>query len=837
MIDDGRRSRRGFILSTAVSLVSLGARGAAKHSIPVAVPGRQRYTIFLGGEASASERWAAAELCSHIEQMTGISLPIESGAAVPASRRAIAVGQSALTEACGVKPPEGEACLLQTVGETVVIAGGRQRGTMYGVSVLLEKLGCRWFTDDVASIPQMRDLWLPEFNETHRPAFDYREVFFTEAQSREWSARNRLNGHFHHLDEAVGGRIVYMPFAHSFYDLVPPARFFGSHPEYFALVNGKRQGERAQLCLTNAEVLRLAAEQADRWLTENPDASIISVSQNDSGGWCECGPCRQAVREEAGAISGLALRFVNGIAERLAHSHAGKLVDMLAYRQTADPPAVARPLSNVQIRLCPIDACQAHSFETCTYNQRSRKRLDGWSRIAPKLVVWQYSINFSHYLLPFPNLEELASDIPLFHRAGVSGMFIEGGVSDGGGSDDADLRSYLAARLLWNPNLDAATEIRDFLNAVYGPAAPSMLKYHSLRQREVRRGNHLWIDQNVDAPYLTREFLIQGRALLQSAAKRAATEAARRRVSRQLLSLDYVETVRAKRCVLQSGWYGPADPVRVGADTKSFLAKAEQLGITHLREGYPLAKQASDWSDVASRYALVILNDETTEAVLVPELEARIISLGRPNLLRVPDPGEWGYPHVGGIWISLYEAGQSTPQAIVWRMESPDRNSVTLAGTADSGASLQLQVLVASNSARVRAVVTNQSQSTVRLHMICRAEFAGGASHEASLRYQDQSGRERQERMLGDADGGQMLSKTDLPKHEWTLSTDQAKSVIRHRFETDQVEHCLFSWSFRNPTGLSVNLSLRTPEMELASGQQFALASEYDWKSITGQSA
>ena len=164
-------------------------------------------------------------------------------------------------------------------------------------------------------------------------------------------------------------QIVYMPLAHSFYDLVAPDRYFENHPEYFALVYGRRQREGAQLCLTNADVLRVAVEQLDQWLVGRSDVSIVSVSQNDSGGWCECEPCRQVIKEEGGAISGLALRFVNQVAERVGASYPGKIFDMLAYQDTADPPSKVRPRANVQIRLCPMDACQAHSYRTCAYNR------------------------------------------------------------------------------------------------------------------------------------------------------------------------------------------------------------------------------------------------------------------------------------------------------------------------------------------------------------------------------------------------------------------------------------------------------------------------------------
>src|SRR5712691_5811310 len=109
-------SRRAFVRSLAgASFLSLADKsGAAKSSIPLAVRGRQPYSIFLGTEASPSERWAAEELRQHIEQMTGTQLRIDIGAGVPASRRAIAIGRSALTEHCGVEPPEGESCLLKT---------------------------------------------------------------------------------------------------------------------------------------------------------------------------------------------------------------------------------------------------------------------------------------------------------------------------------------------------------------------------------------------------------------------------------------------------------------------------------------------------------------------------------------------------------------------------------------------------------------------------------------------------------------------------------------------------------------------------------------------------
>lgn len=815
-----RSSRRTFVRSAGgASLVSLaGGSGLAKsRSFPA--------SIFRSPHASLSEKRAAEELQLHIEKMTGSRMRIDVSDQLPATRAVIAVGKSVLTDQLAITPPVGEACLLRTVGETLVVAGGQARGTMYGVSVLLEKLGCRWFTPDVARIPALRAFPSLELNELHSPAFSYREVFFTEGQGREWSARNRLNGHFHLLDASVGGRIEYKPFAHSFYDLVPPDRYFDSHPEYFAYVRGKRRKELAQLCLTNEDVVSLAVQQTRNWLTENPDISIVSVSQNDGGGWCECGPCSQVIREEGGAAAGLAVRFVNRVAGQLAVSHPGRIVDMVAYQDTADAPLLARPLANVQIRLCPIDACQAHSYEACVYNRALYDRVQKWSRIAPRLIVWQYSVNFSHFLMPFPNYDSLISDIPKFRRAGISGMFIEGAVSEGGGGDDAELRSYLAARLLWNPKVSAATEIHEFLEAVYGPAAKPLQNYFDLRQHEVRKGQHLWMDQNVEAGYLTDGLLREGRALLLSASQRATGDGAQRRIARHLLSLDYVTAIRSRRCVFQGGFYGPRDPAVADSAAKKLVQAATGLGVTHLREGYPIQQQVRDWGDVAARYAgVVITNGAITNgaisATVIPELGGRIIALGRANVLRVADPGELGYPHAGGIHAGLYEGSSRQPVTVAWGGAEAAADGVVVRGATAAGHQIEVYIRFEQDAMSLRVAVTSGSEINGRLVVAVRAEFTCGGAGNAALSYLG-----RAQELAGD--GRVILYEKELPGGEWSLASGLPQFRLMNRFRVQEVARCEAGWSRRNSNGLNVVMTLVSPEVDLGRGAKLSLTSLY----------
>ena len=99
--------------------------------------------------------------------------------------------------------------------------------------------------------------------------------------------RNRLNrnGRDGSLHEIQGAGIDWVPkvFAHTFDKFISPAEYFDTHPEYFSMVKGKRTAEKSQLCCTNEEVIKIVTEKALKYLKDNPQSNIISVSQNDWG--------------------------------------------------------------------------------------------------------------------------------------------------------------------------------------------------------------------------------------------------------------------------------------------------------------------------------------------------------------------------------------------------------------------------------------------------------------------------------------------------------------------------------------------------------------------------
>jgi hypothetical protein len=619
--------------------------------------GKSSYTIRLPADAIPAEHRAAEELQTHLEQMSGARLPIDAGARSP---RIVLRHDPALGP---------ETFRLRTSGRDLLISGGRPRGLLYGAYTLLEKLGVRWYTSEVRRIPRLPTIRLDPMEETQSPAFEYREPFFTEAFDRDWAARNKTNGDHSLLDDSTGGKLVYYPFVHSFYQLLPPDKYFKDHPEYYSLIDGRRRWERGQLCLTNPEVLRLAVETVRGWIRRRPDASIYSVSQNDWEGWCECDNCRRVEQEEGGKHSGPVLRFVNAVAAEIEKEHPEKLIDTLAYWYTEEPPARARPRRNVRVRLCPIGVCQAHPYEKCPHSAYFVQNLRAWSRITDQLYIWHYNTNFSHYLIPFPDFDELAADIPMYRRSGVKGLFMEGAYPKGGGGENAELRSWVMARQLWNPAVNVDQAVSEFLDGVYGPAARAMRAYFDLLHRQARNGLHIWINP---VPEYSDDFLREAAALHRRAEAAAGDDQALlRRIRKSRLSIDYLELLRAKTLHIRGDQYTPAGPASLQSRFRPFLDDLRSFGITSIHEGRNLDFTEKEFA-ACRPYRLVAHENDTWRLDLAPELGGRIIRLlHKPtsrDLLRRVNSGERGYPDLGGLGVFAYpdfHSRASTP--LQWR--------------------------------------------------------------------------------------------------------------------------------------------------------------------------
>ena len=101
--------------------------------------------------------------------------------------------------------------------------------------------------------------------------------------------------------------------------------------------------------------------------------------------------------------------------------------------------------------------------------------IKAWSKIASDIIVWDYVIQFTNLVSPFPNLFVLQPNLKFFVENGVNAMF-EQGNRDGCG-EFAELRAYLISKLMWDPYANADSIMNDFLNGYYGAAGKPIRKY------------------------------------------------------------------------------------------------------------------------------------------------------------------------------------------------------------------------------------------------------------------------------------------------------------------------------------------------------------------------
>ena len=483
----------------ALSLLSVVTGAWAGDTLQLAADGKTDYQVVITKDASAGIIAAADELVDHLNQATGARFPIMR-ADMALSEKQIILRRTQAPETLSEELGR-EGFVIRTVGQKLVIAGSTARGTINGVYTFLEDIvGCRWYTPEFTVIPRWKNLSIPSLNIQKVPVFESRLILARGAGNVDWAARQRLNTFiqgvgglgqkrdgtkgigikgFKQDPRLVGSYYYAVWHVHTLgHGLLLAAAEFDKHPEYFALVKGKRLRD-GQPCMTNLELMRLIAEGAQEWIKREPDTQIISISQGDFTNFCECPNC-QAAYEKYGK-SGLYMRFVNQVAEEIGKNYPDMLVDTLAYQFTREPPKDMTMNKNVVIRYAPYVACIYHAYDGCGVNnvQGIYTDLVKWVKMSERVWVWSYVIP-DHPLHPIPVISCMSRQFKRMRDAGVKGHLIEAvangrqGLISGG---LLDLQWYLYAKLMWDPDYDVQKGIEEFARDNYGAAAPQIVSY------------------------------------------------------------------------------------------------------------------------------------------------------------------------------------------------------------------------------------------------------------------------------------------------------------------------------------------------------------------------
>ncbi len=341
--------------------------------------------------------------------------------------------------------------LIASDGMDVCLYGKGRKGSLYAVYAFLEMLGYRLYTPDVLVVPDISNLQLPKCRIVSNPAFAYRELSY-------YYVHDQLYANWHHLHNENDRISTFGLFVHTFGRLLPPEKHFDTHSEWYSLNNGRRSRD-GQLCLSNSEVLDSLCAELTRHIASAPKRKIWSVSPNDNYNACQCDHCRH-LDSLYGGPSGTLLWFVNQVARRFPD----KTISTLAYQYTRPAPiSNIRPDSNVNIMLCPIEVGREKPIATSDF----AKDMEDWSRLTDNIFLWDYVVQFRNFWNPFPNLHVLQPNLQYFRDHGVRMMF-EQATGYHNVTSWMDIRCYMLAKLLWNPDADMDSIMADFYQGYYG---------------------------------------------------------------------------------------------------------------------------------------------------------------------------------------------------------------------------------------------------------------------------------------------------------------------------------------------------------------------------------
>ena len=571
--------------------LAAGLAATGSHALELARDGKALCAIVVPDQASAPVQTAAKELATHLKLATGATFAVIPEAKAGKSPR-ILVGPCQETArrvpdaAVIAKQPDG--IRLRTLPDALVLTGAKPRGTLYAVYTFLEDVvGVRWWTSTESYVPKHATLSAPDLDISYAPKLLYREAFYRDALTATQSARLRTNGHFSRAPKEFGGHYEIIGWCHTFERLLPPQKYFGDHPEWYSMIDGKRSHNRTQLCLSNDEMRQEFTRNALAWVRGKPDAGMISISQNDWHGNCQCPKCK-AFDEKEGSPAGLLVHFVNQVAAELEKEFPDILVETLAYQYTRQAPKTVKPRHNVIVRLCSIECSFAQPLATGEQNVKFRRDVEQWRAVAPRLYIWNYVTNFRHYILPHPNLRSLAPDLRFFVDSHTVGLFEQGDSSCSIG-DFVQLRAWLLGHLMWNPDLDENALIDEFLKGYYGLAAPHLRRYLDFREDAVAKaGTFLRCYMGDTSSWLSPEQMTQASVLYAKAEQAVADQPTlAARVRRERLTLDHAWLQRwhaMKRQAKMSGkpFAGPADPKAL---CDELVALGKQYNARSYREG------------------------------------------------------------------------------------------------------------------------------------------------------------------------------------------------------------------------------------------------------------
>ncbi len=564
-------------LTTIILFASLSASAGEAFTL-----GRgQPVTIVLVNSPIPAEQTAARELQAYLTKMTRAKCEIVGEA--QASKPALFVGPTAFAKDKGIDCAKlgKEAWLLRAADGSLIVAGGRPRGTLYAAYEMLERLGVVWPDVETEHVPPLAAQTL-DWNLQGEPALMNRCIYSGVGSSPKtirFLVRNRMNAQISIPEELGSCELHGSPNAcHTFHAYTTkewPDDWFAMDKKGVRVRSTSGSGP-SQICLTSPGARQAVCAQLRAFIKRDREKAaspslfphIYDISHNDCGGECLCPSCT-AVLEREGAYSGVLLDFINFVANDIAKDYPDILVQTFAYTFTLDTPKKIKPAANVIIRVCKLGCEFQPSGKADTQfpishprNQNYHDNFLRWAERSPNLAVWDYWIVYTKpYHPPYLNARNLQKDIAFYRDHKVKTLFVECEAANE--TSFYPFKIWFGLKMMQNPDQSYDELAQRFCRAQYGPAERPMLAcINYLQDRETAADTALGTQTPNALPYLDLDFFRIFNAHLDEAERLASENpAVLSNIARERVPVDAALLNLSKRFpnTLPAGGQPPCD--------------------------------------------------------------------------------------------------------------------------------------------------------------------------------------------------------------------------------------------------------------------------------------
>ena len=449
--------------------------------LPIVKDGKSPYCIVVNPAGPEAAVWAASDLQTYIRKATGADLPVvrpeKRGA-----RPAFLIGFDKVTA------PEG--FRVRTDGNDIRISGddtagslglhwanGARTGSWYGVCDFLEKqLGIRWFMPgEQGEYVPVRSSWsVPELDYGDAPRFEYRRLNY---QTFPWMSKEQIRENQLFARRNRGGNAHVWQGAHSWRKHLRGEDYFAEHPEYFALVGGRRLGVNIhglQICTTNPAALdQLAANLiADAKKFKKP--VMISLTPNDGGNLCECPACQaldDGIRPDGSRImTTRMITYANEMAQRITRIVPDQKLGLYAYSFYAE--SVGKLKIHPAVTVMEVLNDTGLNYYRADQRERHLGNLKGWRERLNKLYFYTHPDGIGGLELPCCQFDNISMLFDNLYAAGVTGIDINNKPSYGASA----LNNYFYLKYAWGGIKDRRKFYDETLRDCYGPVGAPVMK-------------------------------------------------------------------------------------------------------------------------------------------------------------------------------------------------------------------------------------------------------------------------------------------------------------------------------------------------------------------------